>query len=285
MFTNSKLKLASVLLLSFTMLLSACGTKDAVEPTASPAAPSETPIASVQPQIKIVKTVNGEVEVPTQPKRIVAGEYLGSLIALGITPIGTSDHHIKNPYFQEYLKDVENIGDGNGNVEKIVSLAPDLIIMDDFYPELNEQMSKIAPTVVIPYASLKTVHDEVAYFGELLGQEDKAKAWLADYDSRIATAKENVLKTIPADSTFSVIELSENGIMAVGTDFGKGGQPVYNGFGFKPPAEIAAEMVTPGWASISAEVLPKYAGDYIILTSDSKTLDLFLARRKNWLHG
>ncbi|AIQ21280.1 AraC family transcriptional regulator [Paenibacillus sp. FSL H7-0357] len=257
MFKHSRPTLASVLLLSFILMLSACGTNDAVE----------------QPQTKIVTTVNGDVEVPLHPKRIVAGEYLGSLIALGITPIGTSDHHIKNPYFQEYLKDVDNIGDGNGNVEKILSLEPDLIIMDDFYPELNEQMSKIAPIVVIPYASLKTVHEEVAYFGELLGQEEKAKAWLADYDTRTASAKEDVLKVIPADSTFSVIEMSEKSLMAVGTGFGKGGQPVYNGFGFKPPAAVTAEMADPGWASFSAEVLPKYAGDYIILTSDSETLD------------
>ncbi|OMD62478.1 AraC family transcriptional regulator [Paenibacillus odorifer] len=262
MFKHSRPTLASVLLLSFILVLSACGTNGATENA-----------ASQQPKTKIVKTVNGEVEIPLHPKRIVAGEYLGSLIALGITPIGTSEHHIKNPYFQEYLKDVENIGDGNGNVEKILSLNPDLIIMDDFYPELNEQMSKIAPTVVIPYASLKTVHEEVGYFGELLSEEDKAKTWLADYDSRMANAKESVLKVVPADSTFSIIEWSENSLMAVGTDFGKGGQPIYNGLGFKPPADIAAEMADPGWASFSAEVLPKYAGDYIILTSDSKKLD------------
>lgn len=262
MFKHSRPTLASVLLLSFILVLSACGTNGARENA-----------ASQQPKTRIVKTVNGEVEIPLHPQRIVAGEYLGSLIALGITPIGTSEHHIKNPYFQEYLKDVENIGDGNGNVEKILSLNPDLIIMDDFYPELNEQMSKIAPTVVIPYASLKTVHEEVAYFGELLSEEDKAKTWLADYDSRMASAKESVLKVVPADSTFSIIEWSENSLMAVGTDFGKGGQPIYNGLGFKPPADIAAEMADPGWASFSAEVLPKYAGDYVILTSDSKKLD------------
>ncbi|AIQ57586.1 AraC family transcriptional regulator [Paenibacillus borealis] len=257
MFKHLRPTLASVLLLSFILLLSACGTNGAKE----------------QPQTKSVTTVNGEVEVPLHPQRIVAGEYLGSLIAVGITPIGTSDHHIKNPYFQEYLKDVENIGEGNGNVEKILALEPDLIIMDDMYPELNEQMSKIAPTVVIPYASLKTVHEEVSYFGDLLGRDKEAKSWLDDYDTRIASAKDKVLQVIPADSTFSVIESSDNSLMAVGTSFGKGGQPIYNGFGFKPPAEIAAEMADPGWASFSAEVLPKYAGDYIILTSDSETLN------------
>jgi iron complex transport system substrate-binding protein len=273
MFKHSGSALTSVLLLSFILVLSACGTNGTTETTSSQPSPSDTAAVAEQPQTKIITTVDGEVEVPLQPKRIVAGEYLGSLIALGITPVGTSEHHIKNPYFQEYLKDVENIGDGNGNVEKILSLEPDLIIMDDFYPELNEQMSKIAPTIVIPYASLGTVHEEVAYFGELLGQEARAKAWLADYDSRIASAKSSVLKVVPADSTFSVLELTDKTVMAVGTSYGKGGQSVYNGFGFKPPADIAAEMADPGWASFSTEVLPKYAGDYIILTSDSETLD------------
>ncbi len=273
MFKDSRTTLVSALLLSFILLLSACGTNDAKETAASQPSPSDAPVSSEQPQTKLVQTINGEIEIPTQPKRIVAGEYLGSLIALGVTPVGTSDHHIKNPYFNQYLKDVGNIGDGNGNVEKILSLKPDLIIMDDFYPELNEQMSKIAPTVVIPYASLKTVHEEISFFGELLGQEERANTWLNEYDKRIAIAKEKVLKVIPADSTFSVIQLDEKEIMAVGADFGKGGQPIYNGFGFKPPADVAAEMADPGWASISAEVLPKYAGDYIILTSDSKKLD------------
>ncbi|MFD2330929.1 AraC family transcriptional regulator [Cohnella sp. GCM10020058] len=274
MFKQGRPTLASALLLSLMLLLSACGSNGAAtETAASQPSPSETTAASAEPQTKKVQTVNGEVEIPAHPKRIVAGEYLGSLIALGITPVGTSDHHIKNPYFQQYLKGVENIGDGNGNAEKILALKPDLIIVDDFYPEVNEQLAKIAPTVVIPYASLKTVHEEVSYFGDLLGEKEKADAWLADYDSRIASAKERVLKAVPGDSTFSVIELNGKELMAVGTDYGKGGQPIYNGFGFKPPAAVAAEMADPGWAAFSAELLPKYAGDYIVLTSDSKTLD------------
>lgn len=262
--------LASALLLSLLLLLSACGTNNAADKKetsqSSTNESSAESTGSEQPKTKTVTTVNGDVEIPVHPERIVAGEYLGSLIALGITPVGTSDHHIKNPYFQEYLKDVANIGDGNGNVEKILSLKPDLIIMDDMYPELNEQMAKIAPTVVTPYASLRTVHEEVAYFGDLLGEADKAKAWLADYDSRVASAKAAVLKVIPADSTFSVIEIAaDKSLMAVGTDYGKGGQPIYNGFGFKPPAAIAAEMADPGWASVSAEVRGRLYYSYLRL--------------------
>ncbi|RXZ81931.1 helix-turn-helix domain-containing protein [Paenibacillaceae bacterium] len=145
MFKQSRPTLASVLLLSFILVMSACGTNGASETAAPQSSTKDLPAAEKQPQTKIIKTVNGDVEVPLHPKRIIAGEYLGSLIALGITPVGT--------------------------------------------------------------------------------------------------------------------------------DFGKGGQPIYNGFGFKPPAKMAAEMANPGWASFSPEALPDYTGDYIILTSDSLTLD------------
>ncbi|SFF31204.1 iron complex transport system substrate-binding protein [Paenibacillus algorifonticola] len=282
MFSESKPSMAAVLLLSFMLLLSACGTQassnnaatgaaSSTEPSSSPQATATT--APEQEGTKTVSTIMGDVEVPLHPKRVVAGEYLGSLLALGVIPVGTSTHHLSNPYLSEALKNVEDLGDGNGNLEKIVAIEPDLIIMDDMYTEMNDQLSKIAPTVIIPYASLKSVHEEVSYFGELLGKEQEATAWLADYDKRIAAAKEKVLEVIPADSTFSVLEWIGKDVSAVGSNYGKGGQPIYNVFGFKPPAAVAAELSDPGWATLSNEVLPQYAGDYIVLTTDRLSID------------
>ncbi|ANY65964.1 AraC family transcriptional regulator [Paenibacillus sp. BIHB 4019] len=282
MFRELKPSMAAVLLLSFMLLLNACGTQassnNAAAGAASSTEPSSTPQATASPVpeqegTKIVSTIMGDVEVPLHPKRVVAGEYLGSLLALGVIPVGTSSHHLSNPYLSDALKEVEDLGDGNGSLEKILSIEPDLIIMDDMYTEMNDQLSKIAPTVIIPYASLKSVHEEVSYFGELLGKEQEATAWLADYDSRIATAKQKVLEVIPAESTFSVLEWIGKDVSAVGANYGKGGQPIYNVFSFKPPAEVAAEIGDPGWATLSNEVLPKYAGDYIVLTTDRQSID------------
>ncbi|GGG65377.1 hypothetical protein GCM10010918_19480 [Paenibacillus radicis (ex Gao et al. 2016)] len=276
MFRHSKPPMAAALLFSFMLLLSACGAGNIAEtqPTQTPV--ETAPAANEQPQTKTVSTVLGDVEVPLHPKRVVAGEYLGSLIALGVIPVGTSSHHIQNPYFKEALdgEGVTDLGEGNGDLEKILELAPDLIIMDDTYIELNEQLSKIAPTVVVPFASLKTVHEELDYFGKLLGKEQEAEQWLADYDQRIAAAKEKAVQAVPAGSTFSVLEWIGKEVSAVGASYGKGGQPIYQGFGFKPPAAVAQEMIDPGWASLSSEALPKYAGDYIILTTDRKIEDL-----------
>ncbi|PQP83032.1 AraC family transcriptional regulator [Paenibacillus sp. PCH8] len=288
MYSGSKTSTAVVLLFSLMLLLSACGTGNVANNSSTTAengaAPKSTKqeqaagtSTSEQPQTKTVSTVTGDIEVPVQPKRIVAGEYLGSLIALGVTPVGTSSHHIINPYLNDVLKNVEDLGDGNGNLEKIAAMEPDLIIMDDTYAEMNEQLVKIAPTVIVPYASFKTVHEEITYFGELLGKEKEAEAWLTEYDRRTAAAKEKVLKVIPADSTFSILEYLGKDISTVGSNYGKGGQPIYNVLGFKPPAAVMAELQDPGWASLSTEVLPQYAGDYIVLTTDNQTMETLKA--------
>ncbi|UZM99733.1 ABC transporter substrate-binding protein [Lysinibacillus sp. MHQ-1] len=64
-------------------------------------------------------------------------------------------------------------------------------------------------------------------------------------------------------------------IYVYGDNFGRGGQPVYQSFGRKPPANVAEEIIQKQWAEISEEVLADYAGDYIILTSNDRTVEDF----------
>ncbi|MCQ6557218.1 ABC transporter substrate-binding protein [Paenibacillus mendelii] len=219
-------------------------------------------------------TINGEIEIPVNPKRIIADQYLGSLIALGVTPIGTPGLHRQNPYLADALKGVEDIGDVNGSLEKVIDLQPDLIVTGAAEAEGRyDQLAKIAPTVSVPYGDLKNAHEELTYFGKLLGKEKEAEAWLAEYDRRIASARERVVKAVPADATFSIFEMAGKSTYVYGDNFGRGGQAVYQALGFKPPAPIAAEIMEKQWAELSNEVLPQYAGDYIILTSNDRTLE------------
>ncbi|MGF7047382.1 ABC-type Fe3+-hydroxamate transport system substrate-binding protein [Paenibacillus sp. DS2015] len=53
-------------------------------------------------------------------------------------PVGTPGLTLKNYYFKDALKGVA-----------------------DSY----EQLSKIAPTIIIPYGTLKNAHEELTYFG------------------------------------------------------------------------------------------------------------------------
>ncbi|WNS44419.1 ABC transporter substrate-binding protein [Paenibacillus sp. MMS20-IR301] len=278
-------RLMVVFLLAMMLILSACGSNEPAgnssadaSATAAPAssAPSEAAAATAAPETKTVTTVNGEIEVPTSPKRIVAEEYLGSLIALDTIPVGAPGLTLENMYFKESLSGVTDTGTyGKMSPENIVALNPDLIISGN--ADSYETLSKIAPTVIVPYGELKNAHEELTYFGKLLGKEQEAAAWLADYDKRIAAAKARVDAAIPADATFSILEHADKSTWVYGDNFGRGGQPVYQALGRKAPSAIAAELMEKQWAELSSETLGAYAGDYLVITDNTWTKEDFQA--------
>ncbi|GGI44703.1 hypothetical protein GCM10008018_08420 [Paenibacillus marchantiophytorum] len=233
-----------------------------------------SPVAEQRTEVKTVKTMNGDIRIPLQPQRIVAEEYLGSLIPLGVIPVGAPSLILKNLYFKEALQKVADTGDyGKMNLEKIAQLNPDLILSSN--SDNYAQLSKIAPTVIVPYGELKNAHEELTYFGQLLGKQKEAAAWLNDYDRRIALAKARVDKAVPAEATFSILEVTEKTIYTYGDNFGRGGQPVYQSLGRKPPAKVASTIMEKQWAELSPEMMVEYAGDYLVITSNSKTLEDF----------
>lgn len=284
-FSRRGLTLITTMLI-MALMISACGTTETGNgnnntetvqtATADPAQAVETNSVE-ESKVKTVSTINGDIEIPVHPQRIVAEEYLGSLIALDVIPVGAPGLTIKNYYFKESLEGLEDIGDyGKPSIEKIVALNPDLIITGNG-DKSYEQLRKIAPTIVIPYGDLKNAHEELTYFGELFGKEEEAKTWLEEYDKRLATAKAKVDAAIPAEATFSIMEDGGKSIWVYGDNFGRGGQAVYQALGRKPPSGVAAEILEKQWAELTAEMVSKYAGDYIIMTSNSRTMDDYKA--------
>lgn len=260
-----KRKIIVSLFLGLLLLLAACGNTTTSTTTNKESKSADT---------KKVQTMNGEIEIPINPKRIVAEEYIATLIVLNVEPIGAPGLTLENFYLKDSLKGVASIGTyGKPSTEKIIGLKPDLIITGN--GDNYEVLSKIAPTVVIPYGELKDAHEELTYFGQLLGKEQEAKDWLTKYDQKIADAKAQVDAIIPADASFSIIEDAGKKLYVYGDNFGRGGQPIYQSLGRKPPAKIADEIMEKQWAEISEEMLTEYAGDYIILTADTRTLEDF----------
>ena len=260
-------KFIAPLFLLLLLLLTACGEN---EKNTSSTTEQDTKEA----ETKTVQTTNGEIVIPTNPQRIVAEEYIASLLVLDVKPVGAPGLALENYYLKDGLKDVEEIGDyGKPSIEKVISLKPDLIITGN--GENYDALSKIAPTVVIPYGELKNAHEELTYFGELLDKEQEAKDWLTQYDQKIADAKALVDAIIPEDASFSIIEDAGKSYYAYGDNFGRGGQPVYQSLGRKPPAKVADEIMEKQWVEISKEVLADYTGDYIILTADGRTVEDF----------
>ncbi|MEK5037379.1 AraC family transcriptional regulator [Sporosarcina sp. FSL K6-3457] len=277
MHKRTKTPMVATLFLCFSLLLSAC-TGGSSQTNRDEQAPTTQAVAETQ-STKVVTTIFGDVEIPTKPERIVAVQYLSSLLALGITPIGSTERTMESPYFEEMTTGIDVIGSSAEDIsfEKITDLEPDVIILMTSDEEVYKKYNKIAPTVSIPYGSLENAQKEINFFGELLGLENEAKTWIEDYEERITAAKAKVEQVIPNDATFTILEHTDKALSLYGDNYGRGGLPIYQGLGRKIPAKYEEEIVKEGgYLSLSIEVLADYAGDYIILTSD-KTLEEYKA--------
>ncbi len=216
---------------------------------------------------RIYTDVTGrEVEIPTNPERVVTTQYLDAMLALGVKPLGAPSHVLDNQYLGELQEGVVDLG-SPFSVEKVLELAPDLIIAAD--PEEVEQLSKIAPTVVIPwmYGDVFTQLKEVA---SILGKEQEADEWIAKLDEKAAQGREKIVDKIGQDEIVSIF-------MTYGKDnlrlYGARniGQIFYRSLQLTPPPFIQEKLANDPnfeefvFEDISMEKLPEYAGDKIIM--------------------
>ena len=255
------------LLIVLTLLLSACSSAPNNKATSSVLSPgpAATQMAPTTAPIETITyaAVNGDIKIPKNPQRIVvlANQYVGYFLALGLKPAGITENPLSNPYFAGKLDGVQNLGDGS-SLEKILDLKPDLIIVYDGTKNI-EQLAKIAPTVAIKYGD-KNFKDRLIDFGLMTNTEDKAKIWIANWDKKIAEYKPKVEGAV-GQKTVSILNTYAKGLYVWGSGFGRGGEIIYGEFKLKAPAAAQKDVIDSGtgFATISLEKLPEYAGDYI----------------------
>lgn len=141
---------------------------------------------------RTVATLKGDVEIPTNPQRIV--DISGGsedLAILEYTPVGTANidsyDTTKVPsYMSDKFKDTKVVGHSmmeTMDMEAILSCNPDLIIMSQRQEKIYDQLKDIAPTVMIKdYAN--DWRDRLTDIGKLFEKEDVAKTWLENYDKK-----------------------------------------------------------------------------------------------------
>ncbi|MEL7408092.1 MAG: iron-siderophore ABC transporter substrate-binding protein, partial [Cyanobacteria bacterium J06558_2] len=147
---------------------------------------------------RVVEHVMGESCIPHTPQRVIIlhPNPLANSLALGIQPIAAAFYRGVSALdiIQAKAPQIESVGDLNSpNIEKILSLKPDLIISYSSLENIYPQLSQIAPTVVLnltfPYPSWKE------QLRELAGILDKQAAYeqlMADYQQRIDKLKERL---------------------------------------------------------------------------------------------
>nr|WP_156476170.1 iron-hydroxamate ABC transporter substrate-binding protein [Sporosarcina psychrophila] len=226
---------------------------------------NETEKAEIEQQTaetRSFETERGTVEIPTKPLRIVTDYYGGELLSVDANVVGVEPTAFDNPFIKDLLKDAVEIGTPV-NIEKVLELKPDLIVV--MYDENYEQLSKIAPTIHIPYGTATNIQETIELFADITGNHEEADKFISKFDQKAKEGREKLSAVIDADATFGIYELTDKGDLWIfGDNAGRGGQALYNALELNMPHENNNEEQT---LQLSMEVLPEYAADYMFLTT------------------
>ncbi|MCD7034357.1 iron-hydroxamate ABC transporter substrate-binding protein [Metabacillus sp. GX 13764] len=209
---------------------------------------------------------NGPVKVPANPKRVVVlASLAGNVMALNVPIVGIDAWSKDNPKFQDKLKDAKVVTDED--LEKIIDLNPDLIIGLSNTKNIDK-LKKIAPTVTYTYgkADYLTQHIEI---GKLLNKEKEAADWVNDFKKRAEADGKEIQAKIGDNATISVVESFDKQLYVFGNNWGRGTEVLYQAMKLPMPKNVEEKALKPGYYTISPEVLPDYAGDYLVLSKNA----------------
>lgn len=210
---NTKTLLLSLFTAVAVVLLAACGAnKQTSKTTTSSSAASQV----------TVQTANGEVKVPTNPKKIVTLD-LGAADTIRALSKESNIVGMPKKTLPAYLKNlpssIKNVGSmKEPNMEAIAALKPDLIIASGRTAQYVKKLKEIAPTVLFQTdnkdywgSTKKNILSLASIFGE--DGTKKAKSELATLDKEIQTV---VAANEKSNKNALAMMLNEGAISAFG---------------------------------------------------------------------
>ncbi|WP_066185987.1 MULTISPECIES: iron-hydroxamate ABC transporter substrate-binding protein [Gracilibacillus] len=204
----------------------------------------------------------GPVEIPTDPQRIVALTNAPNVFALDGPLVGVDEWTKANPLFAEDLKDVPVVSENEP--ESVLAQEPDLIIAGSHMENIDE-LEKIAPTIVYTWGKLDYLEQQLE-IGKLLNKEEEAQAWIDDFTERAQAAGDKIKEAYGEDVSVTVFETDAKNFYVYGDSWARGTELLYQAMELQMPEKVEADAQEDGYYTLSQEVLPEYAGDFIVLS-------------------
>lgn len=258
-------KLFIPILFLFVLIVSACGNNETENE-------ENTTKTEVESETFTYQSETGPVEVPKDPQRIIALTNGPNVLALDANIVGIDEWTNMNPLFEERLGGVEIVTEDN--LEKIIELEPDLIIAGSYMKNIDK-LNEIAPTVVYTWGKLDYLTQQIE-IGKLLNKEKEATEWVNDFKERAESTGEAIRAKIGEDATVSVIESGDKEFYVFGNNYARGTEILYQAMNLKMPNKVQELALESGIYTFSSEMLPEFAGDYVILSKNPDVDNSFM---------
>ncbi len=152
-------------------------------------------------EMRSVEHAAGTTDVPVDPQRIVTTtdqNALLPLLELGVTPVGSAgllDSDGSTGFRRTDGFDTSGVtftgAYGEPNLEAVTALEPDLIVGYEFDEDFYDDLSRIAPTVLVQIFD-RPLNEALLEFADLVGEREQAEQLQADYEARIADLREQL---------------------------------------------------------------------------------------------
>lgn len=227
------------------------------------------PEANTPPAERTVKHLKGETRIVGTPRKIAVLDYrlADTLVALGVKPHAMTTYlgDVNLPYLDgRPLAETIPLGD-TVNLEALLEAGPDLIIARKSEEKAYDQLSLIAPTVIVDIPS--DWRQSLREIAAILQREAEAERWLADYARKAASVRQELAKSVQPGETFLYLRIMPKEVRVHGMKelFGA---TMFADLQLAPvPGLEQMQRIEP----ISLEKLPAYDADHIFLQIGAPT--------------
>ena len=189
-----------------------------------------------------VTDVIGEQKIPYQPERVVVYDFgmLDTMNALGLSEniIGAATNNVPG-HLKDTVSEMENVGTlKEPDMEKLITLAPDLIIISARLADFSEQLEEIAPVLQLSVDQTDywgSVQHNIQVIADVYGVDAEPK--VTELETEIADLKE---KTVAFKEEEALLLLVNDGAISAFSSGSRFGQ-IFDVFGFTP---VSAEIET-----------------------------------------
>lgn len=248
--------------LVFTMFLTACGNKPSNDKTSSENTGNTYPI-------KITDSYGEEVTINKRPEKIIS---LGPNTTEIVCTLGAIDRLVGRTDFCDYPSDVskiESIGTlYEPNIEKIVSLQPDLVVASTHTKEDNiKRLKELGIPVLSLYEkeNFEGAYSLINKIGLAIDEKENAEKVVNDMKATVDGIKQKTANVTNKPKVYYMVDFGENG------DFTAGGDTFINDIIEMAGGENIAKDIT-GW-QYSFEKIVEKNPDVIICPNNFGTKD------------
>lgn len=249
----------AVLLATSTVSLGAAG---ATSPDPAPSAPAASGTHTVA-------TFYGDVDIPTEPARIVAVSYdtPWQLAGIGVEMVGVQDYSAWRDQFSDeewaVIDGIETVGSFDSlNYEAIAALDPDLIVGDAY--EIDEvtfdRLAAIAPTAIAGGDARGDWRSIVDSYGEYTGASDAVDATRQAYEDTLGRITTDYADQLDGSRWAYVTIGDSDGQFSLLYPTSTWGELLYDGLGVSMPEGVEDTRPDSGYESYSFEQAGEYLG-------------------------